>query len=315
MGYLVMARRAPPLNWLRSFECAARQLSFTAAGQELHLTQAAISLHVKSLEQLLGQPLFVRLPRSLRLTDAGRAYQRKIAPVLEQIAADTEEIFGLGASDQLTIRVNAAFSVLWLAPRLKVFLAACPGIRMRVSNPVWSLTEMEDGIDFEIRYGRGDWPGLRCERLTRDRIFPVCAPGHPAAAARADDLRDSLLIHVLGYRDGWPEWCAAAGLTAVDARRGLQCDNSIMAYETAATGAGLTIARSSLVVGFLAAGRLVRPFAAEVPTAEDFYLVSPTSAAGDAASAAFRDWLLKEASNPATQIVWTGESRRDPLAG
>ena len=131
-----MKRRLPPLNWLRSFESAARLLSFTAAGEELYLTQAAISQHIKSLEQYLGTPLFIRLPRSLRLTDHGRAYQLRIEPVLNQLADDTDEIFGHDTKNQLVIRVNAAFSVLWLAPRIGRFLAANPNIDLRITNPV-----------------------------------------------------------------------------------------------------------------------------------------------------------------------------------
>jgi LysR family transcriptional regulator, glycine cleavage system transcriptional activator len=288
-----MVRRTPPLNWLRSFESAARHLSFTAAGDELALTQAAVSQHVKSLEQYLGNPLFARMPRSLRLTDHGRAYHRRIEPILEQISQDTEEIFGQHTSNQITLRVNVAFSVLWLAPRLDDFLKKNPNILLRISNPVWSLSEMEDGADLEIRYGTGDWPDLRVDQLTEEKIFPVCAPSSAKAITKA--LDKATLIHVIGYRDGWTEWCKIAGRPDVDSRKGMQCDNSLMASHTAINGDGVAIARSTLVKDMLDRGELVRPFEESFIAKESFYLVSQLNTPETRACETFREWLLEQA--------------------
>lgn len=288
-----MSRRLPPLNWLRSFEAAARHLSFTATGEELHLTQAAVSQHIKSLEQYLGQPLFVRMPRSLRLTDQGRAYQRRIEPLLGRIADDTEEIFGTRSDSQVTIRANAAFSVLWLAPRLDNFLSTHAGLQVRIVNPIWSLEEMEEGADFEIRYGDGQWPGLQCQRLTWDQLFPVCAPTLDLNDATSA-LAHQTLIHVMGYRDGWPDWVRLTNISEIDTRKGIQCDNSIMAFELAAAGAGFAIARTSLVDGMLKSNRLARAFEEDAPTTESFYLVEQTKTATSRTRTAFREWLLDE---------------------
>jgi LysR family transcriptional regulator, glycine cleavage system transcriptional activator len=292
-----MKRRLPPLNWLRSFEAAARLLSFTAAGEELHLTQAAVSQHIKSLEQYLGSPLFIRLPRSLRLTEHGSTYQQRIEPVLNQLADDTDEIFGHDTKNQLVIRVNAAFSVLWLAPRLGSFMAAHPKIELRISNPVWALGEMEEGANFEIQYGRGDWPGLDVTQLTWDTLFPVCHPDHISQAR--GNLAAQQRIHVMGYRDGWADWCRAAGMagfdaTEFDATEGMKCDNSIMAFEMAARGVGVAIARSSLAHGKIEKGILARPFEQTVPTSQNFYLISPPNASKSPAQTAFRDWITDE---------------------
>lgn len=289
-----MKRKLPPLNWLRSFEAAARHLSFTATGEELHLTQAAVSQHIKSLEQYLGQPLFVRLARSLRLTDQGKAYQRRIEPLLGRIADDTEELFGSRDPNQITIRANAAFSVLWLAPRLASFIATHRHVDVRIINPIWSFQDMEEGADFEIRYGDGQWTGLQPNRLTWDRLFPVCAPSTDTSASMTA-LRQHPLIHVMGYRDGWSDWIRAAGVDDLDTHGGIQCDNSIMAFETAATGAGFAIARTSLVDGHLKTGKLIRAFEQDAPTTESFYLVEQEKPAGSRIRTEFRTWLLDQA--------------------
>ncbi len=289
-----MKRRLPPLNWLRSFEAAARLLSFTAAGEELHLTQAAVSQHIKSLEQYLGSPLFIRLPRSLRLTDHGRSYQQRIEPTLNQLASDTDEIFGRNTRNQLVIRVNAAFSVLWLAPRLTRFIVANPGIDLRINNPVWALGEMDEGADFEIQYGRGDWPGLNITQLTWDEMFPVCHPDYVAQVR--DGLENELRIHVMGYREGWADWCRMAGVNNFDPTEGMKCDNSIMAFEMVIKGTGVAIARESLANRHLEQGTMVKPFEQTLTTSQNFYLLSPSGAPETSARTAFRSWISDEAA-------------------
>ena len=66
-----MPRKLPPLLALRVFECAAQHLSFTRAAEELCVTEAAVSHQIRALEEWFGQPLFLRLHRSLKLTEAG----------------------------------------------------------------------------------------------------------------------------------------------------------------------------------------------------------------------------------------------------
>ena len=104
-----MKKRLPPLNWLRSFEAAARHLNFTQAATELHMTQAALSQQIKGLESRLGCALFKRLPRSLSLTDSGRAYIPGVREAIENLAVITDEVFGKERSRTLSVRVNLVF--------------------------------------------------------------------------------------------------------------------------------------------------------------------------------------------------------------
>ena len=274
-------------------------MSFTATGEELHLTQAAVSQHIKSLEQYLGQPLFIRMARSLKLTDQGRSYQQRIEPLLGRLAEDTEEIFGARKTNQITVRANAAFSVLWLAPRLNRFLDAYPELHVRIFNPIWSIQEMEEGADFEIRYGIEQQDTHLIHRLTRELLFPVCAPGHLPADRKdlATALADAPLIDVIGYRDGWPDWIRAAGVSPKDGYRYVQCDNSIMAFELALNGNGLAMARSSLADGMLNNGKLARAHDLSIPAREAFYLAERGKEGSPDSHAAFREWLLDESQD------------------
>jgi LysR family glycine cleavage system transcriptional activator len=284
----------PPLTWLRAFEVSARLLSFTAAANELHLTQAAVSKHVKSLEHRLRHQLFVRHPRSLALTKWGEAYLPKVQDALERLAIGTREVFGRQKDGLLTIRCTVSFAVNWLAPRLPGFLAEHPGVRLRVLSSVWVDPFDPEAFDVDIQYGTGTFPDAKSHRLTREVITPLCAPGLLPDLKRPDDLAAHTLLHVQGYQEGWGTWLAAAGAKRVDPGQGLQTDTSLTAYALACEGAGIALGRRSLEAPYRKSGRLIAPFALEVPINEGFFLLEPATSSTGPVVRSFVDWLLAE---------------------
>ena len=285
----------PPLTWLRAFEAAARTLSFTHAGTELHLTQAAISKHVKALEHHLRQPLFLRRPRGLELTKSGAAYLPKVQDALERLSIGTREVFGQRRTQALTVRCAVSFAVNWLAPQLPDYLARHPGKTIRLLSSVWNEPFDAEDIDLDIQYGTGDWPGCNSHRLTWETITPLCAPG--LGLVTPQDLRHHRLLHVLGYQQGWGTWLRAAGLTGVDAGSGLHLDTSLTAFELAAQGAGVALGRTSLGGHALSQGRLIAPFPLAVPIDEAFHIVEPAGGPRHPDAAAFTLWLTEIAVN------------------
>lgn len=284
-------RDLPPLHWLRAFESAARTLSFTAAARELNVTQAAISKQIKALEMGLQQPLFVRSARSLHLTTSGEAYLPKVQDALDRLSLGTHEVFGRRRPEALTIRCAVSFSVNWLAPRLPDFLQRFPDKPLRILSSVWSDTFDPTACDLDIQYGRGQWSGLSSQRLTWERITPLCAPDIARRITRPADLRDANLLHVLGYQEGWGIWIKAARLTGIDPGKGLQLDTSLAAFALAATGAGIALGRTSLAAPDRQTGKLVAPFALEVPVNEGFYLLEHQSRTPHPDAAAFQNWI------------------------
>ncbi len=283
----------PPLTWLRAFEASARTLSFTHAAAELHITQAAVSKHVKSLESHLRQPLFLRRPRGLGLTKSGAAYLPKVQDAMERLAMGTREVFGQRRSSTLTVRCAVSFAVNWLTPRLPDYLDRNPGKTIRLLSSVWNDAFDGADVDLDIRYGTGHWPGFNSHRLTWETITPICAPD--LALHTPDDLRQHRLLHVLGYHEGWGIWLKAAGVQHVDAGTGLHLDTSLTAFQLAAAGGGVALGRQSLATHALASGQLVAPFDLAVPIDEAFHLIRPAGGSNHPAADTFADWLLSSA--------------------
>ena len=292
-----MARQIPPLTALRAFEAAGRHLSFTKAAHELHVTQAAISHQVKSLEKYLGLKLFRLLNRTLLLTDAGQLYLPPLTDAFEGITRATHRLRQHLGRARLTVSVLPSFAAGWLVPRLGRFRQRCPDVDLRI-DPTNSLTDFRrDDVELGILYGRGNYPGLRTDRLMREEFFPVCSPRlleGPAPLRDPADLTHHTLLHDDMTVD-WRTWLLAAGVEGVDAERGITVTDSSMLLRAAIAGQGVALARSVLAADEIASGRLVRPFDVDVPTEYAYYLAYPEKSADQPNVVAFREWILEEA--------------------
>lgn len=293
-----MRRRLPPLNALRAYEAAARHLSFTKAAEELFVSQAAISHQVKALEDHLGTRLFRRLNRALLLTEAGQAYLPPVSQALELIHEATARVVRGEDRGPLTVSALPSFAARWLVPRLGRFLVAHPEIDVHIAPSHTLVDFTRDEVDVAIRYGRGNYPGLRADRLLDEEIFPVCSPGLAQgrhALRKPVDLRHHTLLHDDGP-DDWQAWLNAAGVSGVDATRGPVFTDASMVIQAAVAGQGVALARGALASGDLAAGTLVRPFRLSLPAENAYWVVCPPAAAMRPKIAAFREWLLREAA-------------------
>ena len=158
----------PPVAWLRAFEAAARHLSFTAAAAELHLTQSAVSQHVRSLERFFGRPMFVRHPRALSLTEDGANYLPAVREAFAALAAGAQPFAGRDGGERahaVTLQCNVGFATLRLAPRLGALTAAHPWLRLNVVTPVWDPERTARMADVEIRFARPADAGRDGQRL------------------------------------------------------------------------------------------------------------------------------------------------------
>lgn len=278
-----------PLNALRAFEASARQLSFTRAGLELRVTQAAVSHQVKSLEELLGVQLFRRLPRGLALTDEGQALLPAIADSFDRIRATLDRFEGGYFRDVVTVGVVGTFATGWLLPRLAAFEKAHPRIDLRLLTNNNRVDLAGEGLDFAIRFGDGSWHGTEATRLFAAPLTPLCAPKVARRLRRPSDLKREVLLR--SYRpDEWPQWFAAAGLVSPTIR-GAMFDSSIIMAEVAARAAGVALLPAGMFEDQLQQQRLVRPFKIDIHTG-DYWLTALRSKRASPATLAFRRWLL-----------------------
>ena len=281
-----------PLNALRAFEAAARQLSFTRAGLELRVTQAAVSHQVKGLEATLGVSLFRRLPRGLALTEEGEALLPVLSDAFRRIGAALERFEGGRLREVLTLGAVGTFVTGWLLPRLADFRAAHPFVDLRLLTNNNRVDLAGEGLDCAIRFGDGAWHGTRATRLLAAPLSPLCAPDLARRLRAPADLARETLLR--SYRtDEWTRWFAAAAGLPAPAIRGPVFDSSLTMAEAAVQGAGVALLPARMFGHELRQGRLARPFAAEV-TLGAYWLARLGSRAETPAMAAFRAWLLAQ---------------------
>jgi LysR family glycine cleavage system transcriptional activator len=292
-----MTGRLPSLNGLRAFEAAARHLSFTQAASELNVTQTAISHQIKRLEQELGVRLFVRQNRSLTLTPEASQYLPGVRAAFNDLKLATDRLLRKDQDHVLTVSTLASLAAKWLLPRLSAFQEAHPGIDVRITTSTSLVDFQRDNVDAGIRYGRGQWPGVRADWLMADEAFPVCSPALANGTRPLkcpEDLRDHVLLHTSNANsDDWRLWLTAAGLPAdLSKQPGVTFDLIFMTIQAAIDGIGVAMGRTSYVQDDIAKGRLVVPFKIALPADAGFYLVSPQARADSPKLSAFREWLV-----------------------
>ena len=298
------------LNALRAFEASARHQSFSLAAQELNVTPAAVGQLVRTLEDWLGSPLFVRSTSGrarLVTTEVAEQALPDIRAGLERLAVGLERLRSGSAGGVLTVTVSPAFAAKWLLPRIERFQAAWPETDLRLDTSLKPVDFVAQRIDVGVRYGRGQWPGLAAEKLMDEEVYPVCAPALLATATlqAPGDLRGQVLIHdqsvdtSTGFAS-WQAWLRHAGVQGVPTDRGLRINNSAAVLQAAIDGQGVALARSVMAHDDLAAGRLVRLFPqVRLESALAYYVVYRPECIAQPKVAAFRDWLLREAHGPA----------------
>jgi len=228
-----VARQLPSLNRLRAFEAAARHGSFKAAADELCVTQAAISHQVKALEDELGQPLFHRGIRGVRLLERAAPLAVRLTRSLDEMAEAVEDLTGPVMTGRLRLSVAPFFGNRWLLPRLDRFHARHPGLEI---EPVLSFDLVDlgaHGFDAAVRYGAGDWPGLAGRAIYRDCVGPVVAPhrvaGHHLPMTPGDIARLPLAT-TPNWRGDWEAWFAAASPDEPVTFDALDCDSRALAF-------------------------------------------------------------------------------------
>ena len=293
----------PPLDQLEAFEASARHLSFTKAGDELALTQSAISRQIAALEDHYGLALFRRLHRALRLTDDGQTLFQAVSEVLGQLHAVGGELKRDRRAKTVVVTTTPGFAGLWLIPRLAGFTATRPDVDVRISAGYKLVNLNRDGVDLAIRYQSEDAIDAGAELLFGDVVLPVCAPQLLRDEARPLKTPEDLRHHVLMYLDSgpgadmqdWPIWLRAMKLEGLKPASVLHFSQFDQLINAAIAGQGVALGRSPLLKQMFRDRRLVAPFKKTVASPRSYYLVRSAAAARKPEVQDFAAWVAAEA--------------------
>lgn len=294
-----MKRSLLPLNALRAFDAAARNLSFKEAARELSVTPAAISQQIRTLEDTLGVELFKRTSRSLILSEQAQLAMPALQDAFQKIESAVEIMQADQSSNELRISVSHSFATKWLVPRLDSYYSQHPDSIIKIDASL-SITDFHtEDVDLAIRYGAGGYDGLFEEIVLRETIFPVCSPAVADTIKTPEDLLQFTLIHDDSFTEdisapSWTMWFKALGIDQPDGHAALHLNTNYMAVDAAIGGRGVALARSAIAAEDIKAGRLVRPLCHDTPVNFAHHVVCPEAHLRRPKVQQFIDWLRQE---------------------
>ncbi len=287
---------------LRAFEVSSRYLSFTKAADELFITQSAVSHQIRHIEELWDFKLFKRQGRRLILTKEGQLIVPIVREFLESMNRVLNEITNTESRSSIRVSLVQSFAVKWLVPRLGKFNELYPDISVWISTSDDLVNFGKDEVDIAIRLGYGEWPGLHVDPLLQEYVFPVCSPDFLRRLTPPENPAD-LFHYPLLYRHSfdicprWRDWFRDAGITIKSLPRGSHFPDTSMSVQAAIDNQGIALARSAHVEKDLASNRLIKLFNVYSKSPVSYYIVCPHKVVTQPRIAAFRNWLLEEATN------------------
>ena len=296
-------RRLPSLDLIRGFEAAARQMSFTRAAAELHVTQSAVSRQIKTLEDDLGAKLFTRLNRALKLTSEGEALYVTARSVMRQLEEATARLSARGDERLLTVTTTVSFAALWLVPRLARFRKVRPGIDVRLAAGNELANLERDRIDVAIRFMEPRAAPAGALPLTGEEAFPVCSPALLRDRARPLKKPADLARHVMLHFDdpagqwpwlSWNQWLDVFHLADMKPAGVAHYSHYDQLIQAAIEGEGVALGRTPLVERLLKSGALVAPFKDRVAATREYFIIVAPHAAARPQVQRFVAWLQQE---------------------
>ena len=297
--------KLPSLALLRCFEAAAKYQSFTAAAQELGMSQGAVSRHIKDLESYVGAALFRREGRGVRLTAAGESLSQQLFVDLDRLRQTFSQAIATGERRQLfRIAAPPTFSSRWLVPRLKAFREKHPDIEFMLQSRSDPFDLSEERVDLAIHFGAWDWPGAQLTPLCPENLVVVASPdlvkdgngNNPAA------IRELPLLHQSGRVDLWSRYFQSVGFPTDGLRSGSYFDQFSLVISAAVAGMGAAILPTYLIETELRDGSLRQLASLPEDTSRSYIIATPMTAQ-DALTHDFIVWVKGQVSRRVTALT------------
>lgn len=294
----------PSANYLFVFEAAARRLSFTAAAEELNVSQPAVSKTIKLLEEATGLKLFRRDRSRLELTAEGQRLYRETQGAFDHLHMVISSMRKKHSRDIIRVSFSSSFVQLWLLPRLKNFKEKHPDVALRIEESSRDDQDMlEEDIDVSARLGNGKWPGIHSWPFVTEEVWLVCSPSyleeHDAIKSPQDLLNHTLLHFEERHRSrlGWREWLERSGVPNPRIEQDFVFTDALSSIEAAVFGQGIALGWKHLVRDHIAAGRLVPAIDIFNRSGDIIHLVMPAQRPPKRGAELFRDWLLEQGAD------------------
>lgn len=289
----------PPLQALVVFEAAARLGNFTAAGNELGLSQPAVSQRIQSLENQLNAPLFERRHRGVKLTESGNSLYVIVRNSLSEISEQLERT--RHQRSVLRIDTDMGFASYWLLPRLERLQALIPGVEVQVTTSPNDYNFRDSSADLAIYFGQGTWPGAQTQRLFPEIVFPVCnqkvKQSLPADIAPKNLLTQPLLKLPETRPQRWltwDDWFRQHHVFGQNHSASRTFNAYSLVIQAALEGQGVALGWLPLIAPFLSNKQLVQ-CGPQVRTERGYYLISASNKPGSSQQEKVKAWLLDEA--------------------
>ena len=293
-----MARRLPSLNQLRAFEAAARHESIKMGAEELCVTPAAVGHQIKGLELELNTVLFRRKTRKIELTQEGRALAERLESALDAIENAVAQTRKSDLTGTLRITIAPFFGNRWLLPRLPDFHKRHPSIEVIPSLSFDYVDLRNSGFDAAVRYGAGDWDGLRSVLICNDVVSPFCAPqllyGRQLPLS-AQEVLDMPLACGGRWREDWLAWATASGSKIANPENMIEYESRAFMFDAALSGQAVILADMRMTAADVAAGSLVQLSQIMVDRPQGIHVVSEATPNANPRLQVFTSWLEQQA--------------------
>ena len=286
--------RLPALETLRVFEVACRHGSYSEAARELHVTHSAVRQRIRQLEEELGLTLFERHGNRMVPTSSGLRLQAGVKGAFSELGAALGSLQTRRTDAEITVSLLPVMAARWLVPRLPRFKDRFPDINLHIKTGQSLANFKSDGVDIAIRFGAGDWKGLRSIKLLDEEFFPVCSPGLNDGRLPKDPASILSMPLLIDRNLSWRAWFKSAGVMLDREITGTSFTDSNALIEAAVTGQGIALGRLSFTRSDILAGRLIRLSEHGLRVAHSHYAVYPTASEANPALMAFRNWLVEE---------------------